>query len=205
MAYIRRLAPRRDEADLPLASRSAPGESVMPPTYCATRLEIDPTAWVAPGAALVGDVRVGRDASIWFHATVRGDLEPIVIGDESNVQDGCVLHVDRGRPARLGSRVTLGHGAIVHASIIEDDVLIAMKAVVLSGCRVGRRCLIGAGAVLPEGTTVPPESLVLGVPGRVVRALRPQEIERIEANARSYVELARAYRERIVVCPGGAS
>jgi carbonic anhydrase/acetyltransferase-like protein (isoleucine patch superfamily) len=170
----------------------------LAPSYRATRLEIDATAYIAPGAALVGEVSLGRNASVWFNATVRGDMEPIVIGPESNVQDGCVVHVDRGRPTRIGARVTVGHGAIVHASVIEDDVLVAMKAVVLSGCRVGRRCLIGAGAVLPEGTTVPEGSLVLGVPGRVVRALKPEEIERIEANARAYVDLARAYREGVV-------
>ncbi len=164
-------------------------------TFHATRIEIDPTAYVAPGAALVGEVRLGRNASVWFHATLRGDLAPVVIGAESNIQDACVVHVDSGRPTRIGDRVTVGHGAIVHASVIEDDVLVAMKAVVLSGCHVGRHTLIGAGAVLPEGTRVPGGSLVLGVPGRVVRALRPDEIERIQTNARSYVELARAYRE----------
>jgi carbonic anhydrase/acetyltransferase-like protein (isoleucine patch superfamily) len=171
------------------------------PDYRATRLTIDPTAYIAPGAALVGEVSIGRNASIWFNATARGDLEPIVIGAESNVQDACVVHVDRGRPTRIGDRVTLGHGAIVHASIVEDDVLVAMKAVVLSGCHIGRHSLIGAGAVVPEGTHVPEGSLVLGVPGRVVRLLRPDEIERIHANARAYVELSRAYREGLVRVP----
>ena len=175
------------------------------PDYRATRLSIDETAYIAPGAALVGEVSVGRNASIWFNATVRGDMEEIVIGAESNVQDACVVHVDRGRPTTIGDRVTLGHGAIVHASVVEDDVLIAMKAVVLSGCRVGRNSLIGAGAVLPEGTQVPEGSLVLGVPGRVVRSLRPEEVERIHANARSYVELARAYRNGAVRVPRGES
>src|SRR5437867_4943438 len=174
--------------------------------YRPTRLSIDLTAFVAPGAALVGEVSVGRNASVWFNATVRGDMEPIAIGAESNVQDACVVHVDRGRPTRVGDRVTLGHGAIVHASVIEDDVLVAMKAVVLSGCHIGRNTLIGAGAVLPEGTRVTEGSLVLGVPGRVVRPLRPDEIERIHTNARSYVELARAYRDgRIRPAGGGAS
>lgn len=169
--------------------------------YRATRIQIDPTAFVAPGAALVGEVSVGRDASIWFNASLRGDLEPIIIGAESNVQDGCVVHVDRGRPTRIGDRVTVGHGAIVHAAVIEDDVLVAMKAVVLSGCHVGRHSLIGAGAVLPEGTRVPEGSLVLGVPGRVVRPLRPEEIERIHANARSYVDLSRAYLDGTIRAP----
>jgi carbonic anhydrase/acetyltransferase-like protein (isoleucine patch superfamily) len=169
-----------------------------------TRLAIDPSAWVAPGAALLGDVTLGARASIWFHATLRGDLAPIVVGPESNVQDGSVVHVDPGRPATIGARVTLGHGAVVHASVIEDDVLVAMRAVVLSGCRVGRGSLIGAGAVVPEGTTIPEGSLVLGVPGRVVRALTPREIERVRGNAMSYVELAAAYRDGRVRVPGGA-
>ena len=170
--------------------------------YRPTRLTIDRTAFIAPGAVLVGEVSVGRNASVWFNATVRGDMEPIAIGAESNIQDACVVHVDRGRPTRIGDRVTLGHGAIVHASVVEDDVLVAMKAVVLSGCHIGSHCLVGAGAVVPEGTRVPEGSLVLGVPGRVVRPLRPEEIERIHANARAYVDLSRAYREGVIRVPG---
>jgi carbonic anhydrase/acetyltransferase-like protein (isoleucine patch superfamily) len=166
--------------------------------FHATRLAVDPTAWVAPGAALVGEITLGPSASVWFNATVRGDIAPVIIGAESNVQDACVVHVDHGAPARIGSRVTIGHGAVVHGATIEDEVLVAMKAVVLSGCHVGSRCLIGAGAVVPEGTRVPPGSLVLGVPGRVVRALRSQEIDRILANARNYVDLAAAYRDGVV-------
>jgi carbonic anhydrase/acetyltransferase-like protein (isoleucine patch superfamily) len=162
--------------------------------FLPTRLALDPTAWVAPGAALIGDVTLGRASSVWFNATVRGDLAPVVIGDESNIQDNCVVHVDEGMPARIGARVTLGHGAIVHAAVIEDEVLVAMKAVVLSGCHVGTGSLIGAGAVVPEGTRIPPGSLVLGLPARVVRSLRPDELERVRVNARSYVELAAAYR-----------
>lgn len=175
----------------------------MSTTYRATKLTIDPTAFIAPGAALVGEVTVGRSASIWFQATLRGDMEPITLGAESNVQDACVVHVDHGRPTVIGDRVTLGHGAIVHASVIEDDVLIAMKAVILSGCHVGRNCIVGAGAVVPEGTVVPEGSLVLGVPGRVVRPLRPEEIERIHTNARAYVDLSQAYRDGLVRVPGG--
>ena len=170
-------------------------------TYRATKLRIDATAYIAPGAALVGEVTVGRDASVWFQATMRGDMEPITLGAESNVQDGCVVHVDHGRPTAIGERVTLGHGAIVHASVIEDDVLVAMKAVILSGCHIGRNCLVGAGAVVPEGTVIPEGSLVLGVPGRVVRPLRADEIERIHRNARAYVELSRAYREGVIRAP----
>jgi len=170
---------------------------------CPTRLDIAPSVYVAPGAVLVGDVSIAAESSIWFQVTVRGDVAPIVIGARSNIQDGSVVHVDRGQPTHIGDRVTLGHGAMVHASEIGDDVLIAMRAVVLSGCRIGRNSLIGAGAVLPEGLQVPEGSLVLGVPGKIVRALRPDEIDRIHDNAASYVELARAYRDGLVRLPGG--
>jgi carbonic anhydrase/acetyltransferase-like protein (isoleucine patch superfamily) len=173
------------------------------PSFRPTRLTIDPTAFIAPGAALVGEVSLGRNASVWFNATLRGDMEPITIGAESNVQDACVVHVDHGRPTTIGDRVTLGHGAIVHASVVEDDVLIAMKAVVLSGCHIGRNSLIGAGAVVPEGTRVPEGSLVFGIPGRVVRPLRPDEIDRIHTNARAYVDLSRAYRDGVIRVPRG--
>ena len=162
---------------------------------------IDPQAWVAPGATVVGDVEIGRDVSIWFHATVRGDVAPIAIGVGSNIQDACVVHADHGIPTNIGASVTVGHGAIVHGSIIGDNVLVAMGSVVLSGCRVGRDSLIGAGAVLSEGTEVPEGSLVLGVPGRVIRALRPDEILRLRENARTYVELTRSYREGAIPVP----
>jgi carbonic anhydrase/acetyltransferase-like protein (isoleucine patch superfamily) len=170
-------------------------------SYCATKLTIDPSAWIAPGAALVGEVTIGARASVWFQATVRGDLSPITIGEESNVQDQCVLHVERDGPVVLGRRVTLGHGAIVHGAIVEDEVLVAMKAVVLSGCHIGRRSIVGAGAVVPEGTRVPEGSLVLGVPGKVVRPLREDEIARVVRNAASYVDLAAAYRRGEVKVP----
>lgn len=173
----------------------------MSSKFCQTKLTIDPTAWVAPGAALVGEVTIGARASVWFQATVRGDMAPAEIGEESNVQDGCVLHVERQGPVRLGRRVTVGHGAIVHGAVVEDEVLVAMKAVVLSGCHIGRHSIIGAGAVVPEGTRVPEGSLVLGVPGKVVRPLKPEEIERVVRNAASYVELAAAYRAGEVKVP----
>jgi carbonic anhydrase/acetyltransferase-like protein (isoleucine patch superfamily) len=159
-----------------------------------TNLTIDRSAWVAPDASLAGAITIGARASIWFQAVLRGDLAPIVIGEESNVQDGCVVHVDEDLPAIIGARVTLGHGAIVHGAVIEDDCLVAMRAVVLSGCRIGGNCLIGAGAVVTENTTVPAGSLVLGIPARVVRPLREVEIRRVRDNARSYLDLAAAYR-----------
>ena len=173
----------------------------MSSRYHPTHVVLDPTTFVAPGATLVGAVSVGARASIWFQATVRGDMAPITIAEETNVQDHCVVHVDHDAPARIGARVTLGHGAIVHGATLEDEVLVAMNAVVLSGCHVGRRSLIGAGAVVPEETRIPEGSLVLGVPARVVRPLRPDEIERVLRNARSYVDLAAAYRSGAMRLP----
>ncbi|MFQ5878150.1 MAG: gamma carbonic anhydrase family protein [Acidobacteriota bacterium] len=171
-------------------------------TTAPARPQVDPSAFLAPGAVLVGDVTVGPGASIWFHATLRGDLAPIAIGAGSNVQDGCVVHVDHGRPARIGDRVSVGHAAVVHGSEVEDDVIVGMRAVILSGCRIARHCLIGAGALVPEDTLVPEGSLVLGVPARIVRRLRPDEVDRIHENAKSYMELARAYREGAIRGPG---
>lgn len=159
-----------------------------------TKLSIDESAYVAPDVSLAGEVTIGARASVWFQAVLRGDMAPIVVGDASNIQDGCVVHVDENLPATIGARVTLGHGAIVHGATIGDDCLIAMRAVVLSGCRVGKNCVIGAGAVLTENTSVPEGSLVLGVPAKVIRPLRAEELERVRANARSYLELAAAYR-----------
>jgi carbonic anhydrase/acetyltransferase-like protein (isoleucine patch superfamily) len=207
VAYIPALDPAPDDGrkHADATGRNAPEvEVTVSAPYRPTKIGIDPTAYVAPGAALLGEVTVGARASIWFHATVRGDLEPVTIGAESNVQDGCVIHVDHGRPTRIGERVTLGHGAIVHAATVGDECLIAMRAVVLSGSVIGRHCLIGAGAVVPEGMTVPEGSLVLGLPGRVVRPLRPEEIARIRDNARSYVDLAGAYRAGGLGGPGAA-
>ena len=155
---------------------------------------IDETAYIAPSAQIAGAVRIGARASIWFGAVLRGDMERIEIGVESNVQDNCVLHTDWDLPTRLGDRVTVGHGAIVHGSVVEDESLIAMGAVVLSGCIIGRHCIVGAGAVVPEGTKVPDGSLVLGVPAKVIRPLKPAEVERVVQNAAAYVELAAQYR-----------
>ncbi|MBI3448077.1 MAG: gamma carbonic anhydrase family protein [Acidobacteria bacterium] len=159
-----------------------------------TRLSIDATAYVAPGATLVGEVSVGARASVWFGAVLRGDLAPVHIGDESNVQDNAILHVEVDGPARLGRRVTVGHGAIVHAADVGDDCLIGIGAIVLSGARIGRGCIIGAGAVVKEGFEIPPGSVVFGVPGKVVRPVTADEAKRIDGNWRAYVAYAEAYR-----------
>lgn len=151
-------------------------------------------AFIAPGAKLIGDVTLEAEASVWYNAVLRGDLAPIVLGARSNIQDNCVVHVDEGVPCRLGARVGVGHGAILHGCEIEADCLIGMGAIVLNRARIGQGSVIGAGAVVPEGMQVPPGSLVLGVPGRVVRQVDADLTRRIERTWRSYLELAARHR-----------
>jgi carbonic anhydrase/acetyltransferase-like protein (isoleucine patch superfamily) len=162
-------------------------------TLLGTRLNVDPSAFIANNAVLAGEVSVGARASVWFGAVVRGDLAPVRIGEESNLQDGAIVHVEDAVPAIIGRRVTVGHGAIIHAADIGDDTLIGIAAVVLSGARIGRGCIIGAGAVVREGFEVPPGSVVFGVPGKIVRTVTEAEARRIDVNWRSYVDYAAQY------------
>lgn len=155
---------------------------------------IHESAFVHPLAYVAGDVTIGARASVWPFVSIRGDSDVVTIGDESNVQDGCVIHVDDGVPCHIGKRVGIGHRAIVHGAVIEDDVLIAMGAILLNGVRVGSGSIIGAGAVVREGMRVPPNSLVLGVPGRVTRETTDAERERIAKTVKSYVALRERYR-----------
>ena len=149
--------------------------------------------WIAPGAVVTGDVTLGTDVGVWYTAVLRADRNEITVGDESNLQDGVVVHADPGFPARIGARVSVGHRAILHGCTIEDDVLIGMGAIVMNGATIGTGSIVGAGALVPEGTTIPPESLVLGMPGKVRRSITAAEREKILANARGYVELARKH------------
>ena len=155
---------------------------------------IHPTAFVHHAAVVLGDVTLGARVSVWPTAVIRGDSDRIVIGDDSNVQDGTIVHVDHGVPTTIGKRVGIGHRAIVHGATIEDDVLIAMGAILLNRVHVGSGSIIGAGAVCTEGMVVPPNSLVLGVPGKVVRQTTAAERERIKATVESYLELQHRYR-----------
>jgi carbonic anhydrase/acetyltransferase-like protein (isoleucine patch superfamily) len=157
--------------------------------------KVHPAAFIAPGAVIVGDVTIGDQASVWFSVVVRGDVEAVVIGDETNVQDGCILHADHGEPCRLGRRVSLGHGAVVHAAVVDDDVLVGIRAIVLNRAHIGTGSLIAAGALVPPDTVIPPGSVVMGVPGRVVRQATPADRERIGRTAERYVAYAREYRE----------
>jgi carbonic anhydrase/acetyltransferase-like protein (isoleucine patch superfamily) len=142
----------------------------------------------------MGDVTVGADASIWYHAVVRGDMAPIVIGAQSNIQDGTVVHVDDGVPCTVGARVGVGHRVILHGCTVGDDCLIAMGSILLNRVTIGAGSVVAAGAVVPEGMQVPPRSLVMGVPGRIVRPVDDALAERIADTWKHYVKEARAHR-----------
>lgn len=157
---------------------------------------VDPTAWLAPGVTILGDVQICARATIWFNAVIRGDAESIRVGADSNVQDGCILHADPGFPCLIGDRVTIGHAAVIHGARLENDVMIGMRAVIMNGAVIGAGSLVGVGAVVPEGKIIPPNSLVLGVPGKTVRETTEKDREYIAHAARHYVQAGAEYRER---------
>ena len=156
---------------------------------------IDATAWIAPDAVIIGDVEIGAHASVWFGSVLRGDMHYIRVGPYTNIQDHCIVHVTKDRfPAVIGAYVTIGHRAIVHACRIGDGCLIGMGAVIMDGAEIGEACLIAAGSVVPPGKKIPPRSLVMGVPGRIVRSLTDAEVAQIRENTMLYVEYAERYR-----------
>ena len=157
-------------------------------------LPADGRAWVAPTAVLIGRVRLAVDASVWWHAVLRGDNELIDIGEGSNVQDGAVMHTDPGAPLVVGSGCTIGHQAILHGCILGENTLVGMGATILNHARIGANCLIGAGALITEGKEIPDFSLVKGAPGKVVRDLSEEEIARLLRSAESYRANMRRFR-----------
>lgn len=154
------------------------------------------SSWTAENATLVGQVTLGPESSIWYGAVLRGDGAPILVGPRSNVQDACVVHADPGLPVRIGAGVSVGHRAVLHGCVVEDDVLIGMGAIVMDGAVIGSGSIVAAGALVPEGSVIPPSSLVVGVPGRVRRPLTDDELAGNRANAETYVELAAAHMSR---------
>lgn len=156
---------------------------------------VDATAFVVDSAVVIGDVTLGAEASLWFHAVVRGDVERVRIGPRTNIQDNATVHVTRDRwPTLVGEGVTVGHAAVLHGCTVGDHCLIGIGAIVLDGAIVGEECLVGAGALVTPGTQVPPRSLVLGRPARRVRELGADEVVRLHQSAASYVERAHRYR-----------
>ena len=155
---------------------------------------IAPSVFIARGAIVLGGVQLGKDASVWYNAVIRGDCERISIGEATNIQDLSMIHADPGYPCVVGSRVTVGHRVILHGCTVEDECLIGMGAIVLNGVRVGKGSIIGAGAVLLEGTEVPPGSLVVGIPGRVVRQVDEVMTARVDQSWQHYVAEARRHQ-----------
>jgi carbonic anhydrase/acetyltransferase-like protein (isoleucine patch superfamily) len=155
--------------------------------------EVDPTAWLAPTAALIGKVRVDADASVWFGAVLRGDIDEIVLGPGANLQDNVVVHTELGSPAIVGANVSVGHGAVVHGCTIEEGCLIGMNAAERTRAVVGRDSLVAAGAVVLAGAVIPPRSLVAGVPGKVRRELTDDEVSALHGNSARYVARAKVY------------
>ncbi len=158
--------------------------------------EIGAESWLAPNSSVIGRVRIGTQASVWFGAVLRGDIDEIVLGDRSNLQDNVVVHTETGSPTIIGADVSVGHGAVVHGCTIEDGCLIGMNATVLNGAVIGTQSLVAAGAVVLEGTVIPPRSLVAGVPAKVRRELDDEEVAGLLGNSARYVTRAALYRDR---------
>ena len=158
--------------------------------------------WIAPDAYLIGRVSLARDASVWFGAVLRGDNELIEVGEGTNIQEHSVLHTDAGVPFKLGRGCTVGHRALLHGCIVGDNCLIGIGATILNNVTIGENCLIGAHTLLTEGKSIPAGSLVMGAPGKVVRALSPEEIERIRWSAQHYIENFRKFQKALSAAPG---
>jgi len=170
-----------------------------------TRLDIAPDVWVAPGAVIVGQVSIGSRSSVWYGCVLRGDLEPIRIGEGTNIQDLTVIHVDQGMPVAIGDGVTIAHRCVVHGCAIADEALVGMGVVLLSGCRIGKGAVIAAGSVVREGFVVPDETVAAGVPA-ILRGPVPRHLrERVRSGVDTYVACAKGYREgRLGGGPHGA-
>ncbi|MCX8496081.1 MAG: gamma carbonic anhydrase family protein [Akkermansiaceae bacterium] len=165
-------------------------------TFAGFSPDIHPSAFIAASADLIGRVTLHEEASVWYHATLRGDIHEIVIGPRSNIQDNAVIHLADEFGCYVGELVTVGHSAILHACTVKDEVLIGMGAIVLDGAVIGERSIIGAGALVTGGTIIPPGSLVLGSPGKVVRTLSLEEQANVKTWAEKYVRGSRRYLER---------
>ena len=175
-----------------------------PPGFLLRRPRIASSAFIAPNATLLGDVTIGEQASVWYGCVLRGDINRIVVGDRSNVQDGSVLHLSAGHGCLIGHDVTVGHMAMLHACTIGNEVLIGMGAIVLDGVEIGDRCIIGAGSLVTQNKKIPPGSMVMGSPAKVVRTLTPDEQDSIAGWAARYVDLIPHYRNGLAGLPAAA-
>ena len=161
--------------------------------------------WIAPTAAVIGKVRLAKNASVWWGAVLRGDNELITVGENSNVQDACVLHTDPGFPLTIGANVTIGHMVMLHGCTIGDGSLVGIGSVILNGARIGRNCLIGAKTLIGEGKEIPDNSLVMGIPGKVVKSVSAEQAERIGRGTLKYVQNWQRYSSGLKAEPGSPS
>ena len=159
--------------------------------------QIAPGAWIAPNATVIGDVRLAGQSSIWWNAVLRGDNDPITIGENSNIQDGSVLHTDEGVPMQIGANVTVGHLVMLHGCTVGDGSLIGIGSIILNRAVIGRGSIVGANTLIPEGKVYPERVLIVGSPGKVVRELSDEEVARLQASAAHYVENARRYQRQL--------
>ena len=160
-----------------------------------TTPQIHPDSWVASNAVIIGKVTLEKNSNIWFNSVIRGDVEPITIGEGSNVQDGSVIHTDPGCPTIIGKNVTIGHLVMLHGCIIEDDCLIGIGATILNKAKIGKNSIVGANALVTENKAIPERSLVLGSPGKVIRQVSEEEIKSIKENAEHYVANYKKYKK----------
>jgi carbonic anhydrase/acetyltransferase-like protein (isoleucine patch superfamily) len=166
-------------------------------SYKGNRPVIAEDAYISPRASIIGQATIGARSSVWEHATVRADYNMITIGTDSSIQDNCTVHCDLRFPTKIGNRVTLGHNSVVHGCTINDNVLVGIGAVILNNVDIGHHCIVGAGCVIVPGKKIPPESLVLGVPGKVARPLTSSDLMELESNWKVYVELSRQYLKEL--------
>ena len=157
--------------------------------------KLDPNSWVASNSVIIGKVELKKDSNIWFNVTLRGDVEPITVGEGSNVQDGSVVHSDPGCPVIIGKNVTIGHLVMLHGCVIEDDCLIGIGSTILNKAKIGKNSIIGANALVTENKVIPERSLVLGSPGKIIREVTDKEIKSIKENADHYVENFKKYKK----------
>jgi len=159
--------------------------------------QLGDNAWIAPNATVIGDVRLGANSSIWWNATLRGDNDPIHIGDNTNIQDGSVLHTDEGVPMHIGNNVTVGHLVMLHGCTVGDGSLIGIGSVILNRAVIGKGCIVGANTLIPEGKVFPDRVLIVGSPGKVVRELSDQDVANLQKSAEHYVANASRYRDEL--------
>ena len=157
------------------------------------------TCFIADSAILIGSVVLGDYVNVWFNAVLRADTDLLIVGENSNIQDGSVLHMDKGFPLTIGKNVTIGHKVMLHGCTIGDSSLVGMNAVVLNGAKIGKNCLIGANALVPEGREIPDSSVVLGSPGKIVREVTASEIESFQSSAKAYVQKGRLFKKGLKV------